>query len=182
MHFVQRLNNAFRFIDLNFRMAQKHEAIQKPWMFLSLGGMILTLFWWIPLGVLIVLLGSWPFAWVLIGFIFLLYLLSLHFWGEITALQTAQIFAGLVHEDVAYKAAHPLKGIFQNPWLAVLVYVLSVPGLTLMMGLQEILSDSSPPEPNRFPTAGADGCAHRGARGCRSSRSAPRTGLSGATW
>ena len=143
---MSRVNNAFRFIDLNFRMAQKYEAIQKPWMFLSLGGMILTLFWWIPLGVLIVVLGSWPFAWVLVGLIFLFYLLSLKFWGEVTALQTAQIFANLVHEDEDYRAAHPLKGIFQNPWLAVLVYVLSAPGLTLMMGLQEILSGSSPPQ------------------------------------
>ena len=143
---MQRLNGAFRFIDLNFRMAQNHEAIQKPWMFLSLGGILLTLFWWIPLGVLIVGLGSRPFAWVLVGLILLLYLLSLQIWGEITALQTSQIFAGLVHEEVDYEAAQPVKGIFQSPWSAVLAYALSVPGLTLMMGFQEIISGSSRPE------------------------------------
>ena len=141
---MQRLNNAFRFIGLNFRLALKHEAIQKPWMFLSLGGILLTLFWWIPLGVLIMGLGPWPFAWVLVGLILFLYLMSLQIWGEITALQTAQIFANLVHEDADYRAAHPVKGIFQSPWPAVLAYVLSVPGLTLRMAFREILSGSSP--------------------------------------
>ncbi len=143
---MQRLSAAFRFIDLSFRMAQKHEALQRPWMFLSLGGAALTVLYLVPLGVLILGLGSQPLAWVLIGLILSLYLLSLAAWGEITALQTANIFAGLIQQNDAQKLTHPETGLFANPWLAVLIYVVAAPGLTLLLGFRELISRETRPD------------------------------------
>jgi hypothetical protein len=143
---VKRLNSAFRFIDLSFRLAQSHEAIQKPWMLLSLGGAALTLLWLPAMAALILFWGSRPFAWILVGLILLLYLMSLAAWGEITALQTAQIFAGLIRENTEQEAPRAEKSILQESWLAVLMYALSIPGLALLFGLQKLFKGGSDPE------------------------------------
>ncbi len=140
---MQRLTGAFRFIDLNFRMAQSHEIIQKPWMYLSLGFVILTITWLGPLGALVILLGSRPLVWVLIGVILLLYLLSLLIMGEITALRTAQIFASLIRDDGGQNLAEGSMDIYSSYWLDSLIYTLSLPGLTILLGFQALISGSS---------------------------------------
>jgi len=167
---VQRINGAFRFIDLNFRMAQKHEAIQKPWMYLSLGGFLLTALWLVPLGILILLFGGRPFAWILVGLIILIYELSLVVWGEITALQTAQIFTGLIQEEADHRSAHPKKGLMKTPWLPVMVYALSTPGLLLVIGFQEVFFGEFRPDqawikvhPLIPPILAMEGCSLKGA-------------------
>lgn len=141
---MQRLNGAFRFIDLSFQMAQNHEAIQKPWMFLSLGFVILTIICLGPIGALLLLAGSRPLVWVLIGGFFLLYLLSLLIVGEVTALRTAQIFASLIRDDGDQGFESP-RAIYRTSWLDILLYLLSLPGLTLMLGFQALTSGSSRP-------------------------------------
>jgi hypothetical protein len=143
---VQRLESAFRFVDLNFRMAKSHEAIQKPWMYLSLGGGVLTLLSMASLGVLLVGVGSRPFVWILIGVMALCYLLGLQVWGEITALRTAQIFASLIQDGEDYQPAGSSMRVFATHWAKVLVYVVSLPCLSLILGLQEVFSGPSRPK------------------------------------
>lgn len=143
---MQRLKSAFRFVDLNFRMAQSYEAIQKPWMYLSLGGGLLTLLCLASLGVLLVAVGSRPFVWILIGVVTLFYLLSLQVWGEITALRTAQLFAGLIQDGEDYQPTGSSMRVFTTHWAKVLVYVLSLPGLNLILGLKEVFSKPSQPK------------------------------------
>jgi len=139
---VQRLSGAFRFIDLNFRMAQTHESIQKPWMYLSLGFVILTIIWLGPLGAILILLGSRPLVWVLIGVFFLFYLLSILILGEVTALRTAQIFASLIRDD-DQNLAEVSMAFFRSCWVDILIYTVSLPGLTVLLGIQSIISKSS---------------------------------------
>jgi hypothetical protein len=121
-------------------MAQKHEALQKPWMYLSLGGILLTLLWLLPMGVLIRWLGSWPWAWVLVGLLILFYWVSLWVWGEITAVHTAQIFAAVISKDGSISADEPALAVLKAHGVDLLVYVLSLPGLTLVIVWQELFA------------------------------------------
>ena len=144
---MQRLSRAFRFINLSFRMALKHGALQKPWMYLSLGGIILTLLWLLPIGVLIRWLGSWPLAWVLVGAAIVFYLWSLMIWGELTALRTAQIFAALIQEGGGLPEDDPALAVFRAYGREILLYVLAVPGLNTEIAFQEWFAKPSPSQP-----------------------------------
>ena len=140
---MQRLNRALRFIDLNFRMAQKYEALQKPWMHLSLGGGLLTLLVLLPLGILIRWLGAWPIVWVLIGLIVLVYLWGLLVLGEITSLRTAQIFADLIQDDPHTAFDDASMAVYGAYAFDMLKYVLAAPGLSLLIRFQELFGDVS---------------------------------------
>ncbi len=142
---MQRLKSAFRFIGLNLKMALSHEAIQKPWMYFSLGSVLLTFTWLIPIGMLLIFLGSRALVWILIGVIALLCLLSLLIWGEITALCTAQRFASLIRKHEDQPVLDSPWVVFRAHWMAILVYVLSRPALVFMLGVRESSSKSSRP-------------------------------------
>ena len=142
---MQRLNRALRFIDLNFRMAQENEALQKPWMYLSLGGGLLTLLWFVPLGILVRWLGAWPLVWVLIGLMVPVYLWSLLVLGEITALYTAQIFAAVIAEDPDASFDDAPMAVYSAHAISVLVYKLAAPGLSLLIVFQDLFGTASQP-------------------------------------
>jgi len=142
---MQRLKGAFRFLDLNFRMAQVHETLQKPWMYFSLGGLVLTGFWLALIVGLIFVLPSGPVLWIMIGLIVILYHLCLFVWGELTALLTAQIFAGLVRKDVDQMPDSNAGFIFSHYLWDILIYALSVPGLSLIHRVQSLFSRTAAP-------------------------------------
>ena len=140
---MQRLTNALRFIDFSIRMALKYEALQKPWMVLSLSAGVLTALWLLPLGLLIRWLGSWPIVWVLVGVIILLYVGYLRILGEITALRTAQIFSGLINGGEGAAFDESPMAVFNTHGGDVLLYMLAAPGLNLLLAFQELFSKPS---------------------------------------
>ncbi|MFW5713228.1 MAG: hypothetical protein ACOCYU_01000 [Brevefilum sp.] len=127
-------------------MAVDQESLQKPWMYLSIGGMLITIFWLALVGLLMLALPSGPLLWILIGVIALLNLLCLLVWGEITALLTAKIFAGLIQNDEEQVHADPPGFVFKTNWMDILVYVLSLPGLSLFLWVQAVFSGMSRPD------------------------------------
>lgn len=138
-----RLKYALRFINLSFQAAQKDEVIQKPWMYLTLGSLALSFFWLLPIAIMILWIGPRPVVWIVIGFIFLVYLLSLLAWGELSALPTAQIFSKIIEEGQSDFDQEQAGDIFSRYWLDVLLYILSLPSLRLTLGFQDLFYISS---------------------------------------
>jgi hypothetical protein len=137
---VQSLKYAFRFIGRSFQLAKEHEILQKPWMYLSLGNFGLLILWFIPLALVVGLIGLRPIGQVLIGLISILALFSWVVWGEITALRTSQIFNALL-QDEGYDGVGGLdERSFLKYWGEVFILMLSKPGLWLLYGIRQSFS------------------------------------------
>jgi hypothetical protein len=121
-------------------MAIEHEALQKPWMLLSVGSLGLLLFWFIPMALVLGLIGLTPLGLFFIGLISVLLLISLTIWAEITASGTCQIFnAVVVDQENSPETQEALKWL-SNRWEQVVILVLLQPALKLQSWFVRILS------------------------------------------
>jgi hypothetical protein len=128
---VQRLNYAFRFIKACFHLVVKHARLVKPWISLWMGGISLLIFWLIPLGAVITLLGLTPLGMVLIGLISILLLYSLLMWGEVTALETSRAFDAITRGDFIQVESTAQTPEFAH-WNDIALWTLMLPGMELL--------------------------------------------------
>jgi hypothetical protein len=135
--FVQRIIYAFRFIKICFSLAIKHPRLQKSWFYLWMGGISLTILWFVPLGAVVVFLGLSPLGIALMGSISVLLLFSLLVWGEVVGLETCRAFNGLIQGDPAQPEPEMQRRQFRR-WQDVFVWVLSLPGLEVIHLLRKI--------------------------------------------
>lgn len=141
---MQNLRYGFRFISLSFKMAIEHESLQKPWMLLSVGSLGLLLFWFVPMALVLGLIGLTSLGLFFIGLISVLLLISLTIWAEITALGTCQIFNSVVvgpeePTEVLTEVHEQPKGL-SNRWDQIMILVLLQPALKIQSWLVQILS------------------------------------------
>ena len=124
-------------------MAIAHEPLQKPWMYLSLGSLALGLFWFIPIVLVIALIGLSPVGLFLLGLICFLLLVSLTIWAEITGLETCQVFNALYGEpEMVSNEVESARQILAK-WEQVVLLVLSQPMLKLWTWLLRFFSKDS---------------------------------------
>jgi len=96
-----------------------------------MGGISLTILWFVPLGAVIVFLGLSPLGMALIGSISVLLLFSLLVWGEVAALETCQAFDRLILGDPAQPEPEMQRSQFHR-WQDVFLWMLSLPGLEVI--------------------------------------------------
>jgi hypothetical protein len=150
---VQAIRNAFRFIKASLSLALKQIQLQEPWFALALGGLVILFVWFLPVGVVIWLIGLTPLGLSLIGLLALLALVSLLIWGEITALLTSRAFA-TIGLEAAEDQPTSLKFLSAHAG-AVLVLALTLPLLSLGNWLHTLLAkpDAEPDEKSRWLAA-----------------------------
>lgn len=123
------LKKGFLFIGAAFREAIKSPQLFKPtWIFL-LGGLVLSLIVFIPIGLVLAFIGTGFWGMALLGVFCTGLLFILFVWGEITALMTVCFFAeNLDGEKGDLKSARKLM---RSAWKDVLQFELVFPALML---------------------------------------------------
>jgi hypothetical protein len=93
---VQQLRYALRFIREIFALANKNAALQKPWISLWAGSLVIVLLGLLPLVLIISLIGLQPIGLVLIGLIVILIYFCLVVWAQISMLSTCWVLDSLI--------------------------------------------------------------------------------------
>ena len=138
---MQSLKYAVRFISASFSLAIKNAQLRKPWVRLSLGNLLLMVLWLIPLALVVGWIGLEPVGLILIGLISILLMVSLFAWGEITALQTSQIFAAFLQEE-AVPAPDSKMPVMPDRYGDIVILVLSLPGLQFIQGFRALFKNN----------------------------------------
>lgn len=124
---MQRLTYAFYFIKACFSLALKNIRLRNPWLAMWMGSLTLFILWLIPLGAVVAIIGIKPLGMVLIGLFSILLLFCLLVWGEITAVETCQIFAALNKDESLTADSTPDSMNFAH-WWDIFLWVLTLPG------------------------------------------------------
>jgi len=123
------LKKGFLFIRAAFREAIKSPQLLKPTWFFLLGGLILSLIVFIPIGLVLAFIGTGFWGMALMGVFCTGLLFFLFVWGEITALMTACFFAkNLDGEKGDLKSTRELM---RSTWRDVLQFEMAFPALML---------------------------------------------------
>jgi len=147
---VQAIKNGFRFISASLALALKKVKLQEPWFALGLGSLVILFFWFLPIGVVVGLIGLTPLGLILIGALALLALVDLLIWGDITSLLTCRTFASLESEEPAENPSN-FKFLISHTG-AVILLALTVPLLSLGRTLKNLFAkpDSAQDDKNRW--------------------------------
>lgn len=144
---MQSLKSAFRFIDASFSLALENPHMQKPWLYLGLGALGILLIWFLPLALVVGLLGYRAIGLILIGLISILIIMSLLIWGEHIVLQTSQIFASITKGGEDQPKAESQKAAIFSHWFDVFIFALTLPGIQFIQLIRKIVNrdEESPP-------------------------------------
>ncbi|HAF49099.1 MAG TPA: hypothetical protein DCL08_07670 [Anaerolineaceae bacterium] len=93
---MQNIRYAFRFIKESFSIAFKTIQLQEQWVYIAVGNLILLFFWFLPLGLVLGLIGLKPVGMLLIGLIGVFMLFSFYAWSEITREPASRRIAALL--------------------------------------------------------------------------------------
>jgi hypothetical protein len=96
---LSRIKTAIRFIFSSYLLIKDDPLFIKYLVRFGLGGPILLLAWFIPLALIVGLIGLTSLGLILIGLIAFLALFSLFIWGRIMAMQVIFVFDGYTHPD-----------------------------------------------------------------------------------
>lgn len=129
---MQSLKYAFRFISRSFQLAKENEALQRPWMVQSLGHLALLVLWFLPLALVVGLIGFTPVGLILIGGIVVLLVISWWIWGEIIASGFCHLFDTLIVEGDLASDYLPDRKLFQEDWVDIFLFMLILPGALLL--------------------------------------------------
>lgn len=145
---MKRLTYAFRFIYSIFKFSENNLRLQKPWLSLAVGCLVLLLVWFLPLALVVSLIGLQPAGLMMIGLICVLIAISLVVWGEVTALRTSRIFDGLIHAQENPESTENQTEKFNEFTGDVASYLLSLPGLRFRKFFNENFSKGKSELPN----------------------------------
>ncbi|MDY6846612.1 MAG: hypothetical protein SVP52_05700 [Chloroflexota bacterium] len=96
---MQNLSYAFRFIRASFSIAFKKIQLQEQWVYIAVGNLVFLLIWFLPLGLVLGLMGLRPVGMFLIGLIGVFMLFSFRAWREITREPASRVMVGLFQEN-----------------------------------------------------------------------------------
>jgi len=144
---VQSLKYAFRFIGRSFQLAKENEPLQRPWMYQSLGNFIILILWFLPMALVIGLIGFRPIGLILIGLVFVLLVISWVVWGEITAAATCQILEPLILMEDLPPESQSIQAVFKKHWVDIFLFTFILPGGYLLNTIRKMFSktDYKPP-------------------------------------
>lgn len=95
---MQNIRYAFRFIKESFSIAFKTIQLQEQWVYIAVGNLILLFIWFLPLGLVLGLIGLQPVGMLLIGLIGVFMLFSFYAWSEITREPASRRIVALFQE------------------------------------------------------------------------------------
>ncbi len=141
---MQSLTYAFRFISASFKLAFNQRRVQQAFLYLGLGGLALLVTWFLPLALVIGLIGLKPIGLVLIGLISIFALVSVNLWGEITSLLVITAFSEqitLTEEDTPEEK--PTQ-VIRTHWQDVILSRFIVPGSQFINFFNQVFSSDEP--------------------------------------
>ena len=142
---MYRIKTAIRFIHKSYLSIKGHSSFQQYLIGYAVVGFVLLILWFVPLALIVSLIGLSPVGLVLIGFVVLLMLLSVIIWGRITMLQVISVFDAQIQSET-YDDTLPA----QQKWLVrqlgdAALFAFSLPGLRIRKffgGLSKTTSES----------------------------------------
>ncbi len=138
---MSRLKRAIRFIHASYLLVKDDPLFLKVMVRFGLGGLILLFVWFIPLAVVIGLIGLTSVGLILIGLIMLLALFSLIIWGRITMIQVIPIFDGTINSDDDAVQEPPQQLSLTAPQIRdAALFAFSLPGLNFGNIVKEIFA------------------------------------------
>lgn len=127
---MSRLKTAFRFIYTSYLLIKDDSQFIKYLVQFGLGGLVILVAWFIPLALIVGLIGLTSLGLILIGLIAFLALFSLFIWGRITAMQVIVIFDGYIHPGENPDEEKPQQASWIGPYAwSVALLSLTLPGL-----------------------------------------------------
>ncbi len=141
---MQSLTYAFRFISASLKLAINQRKVQQAFLYLGLGGLALLVIWFLPLALVIGLIGLKPIGLVLIGLISIFALVSLNLWGEITSLLVIRAFSTqitLTEEDTPEEKS---TQVIRSHWHDVILSRFIVPGSQFINFFDQVFSSDEP--------------------------------------
>jgi len=142
---VQSLKYAFRFISASFSLALKNPRIQKSWLYLGVGSLVVSIVWFLPLSIAVYFLGLQPAGMILVGLIFIFALISLLVLAQVFALTTCGAFGRNDSDEAEQTTKWPS---LPERWVDAALLALSLPGKQVRQTFQQIIS---PKESDRSP-------------------------------
>lgn len=134
---MQSLKYTIRFIRASFSTALKTFRLRRQWGYMAVGSFVLLLLWFLPLALVVGLIGVRPIGMLLIGLSGIFFLFSLCAWGDITQLPASQEAAFLfIFQDSSDENETQIKNPFSR-WADVLVLTLVLPWMRLFAILRK---------------------------------------------
>jgi len=178
---VQNLRYASRFIKESFSIALKRIQLQEQWVYIAVGNLILLFIWFLPLGLVLGLIGLRPVGMLLIGLIGVFMLFSFYAWSEITREPASRRMVALIHEGtipveenaqnegllageeiegvdkpliagISQNEDNPQEKSLFNHWSDILILTLVLPGMRLIYHFQKLLKPESEPKHAWLPS------------------------------
>ena len=144
---MQSLKYAFRFIGRSFQLAKENEALQKPWMLQTLGHFALLILWFLPLALVVGLIGFKPVGLILVGVIIVLLVICWWVWGEIVASGFCHMFDTLFVNEELTPNSLPDRKRFQDNWVDIFLFTLLLPGALLLNTIKRRFSKKMSAQP-----------------------------------
>ncbi len=126
---MQRLRNAFRFIEACFSKIISISRGHKNWLSFFVGAVIILAVWLIPLALIIRFIGLTPVGLGLIGLIAGCIFFSLALWGKVNALVTCQVFFQAIQENDADLSPDLKDRVRQKHWSDAVLWFFAMPWL-----------------------------------------------------
>ena len=140
---MQSLKYAFRFISRSFQLAIENKPLQKPWMYQSLGNFTFLVLWFLPLTLVIGLIGFRPIGLILVGLVLILLVTSWVIWGEITASRACQILEKMILKEDPPSESQSSWLVFKEYWVDILLFTLMLPGAHLLHTIRQLFSKTA---------------------------------------
>lgn len=142
---MQSLKYAFRFISASFSLAVNNPRLQRSWLYLGVGSLLVLIIWFLPLSLIVYSLGLQPVGMVLVGLICTFALISLLVLAKIFALYTCRTFVTNGGDQEEHRAK---LSLLPEHWVDAALFALSLPGRQLRQAFQRIIShEKTDPSP-----------------------------------
>lgn len=144
---MERLKYAFQFISASFRLAGSHSDLRRTWLYTGVGGMVILLIGFIPLALVVSLVGLGPLGLILLGLIVVLIVICLLVWGEMVALLIAEAFDSAIQNADSHQPPVDPSQIIKRHWSDAAILALAIPGLLLINAITQVFGSSTENQP-----------------------------------
>lgn len=134
---MQSLTYAFQFISASFSLMLKHSRLQKTWLYFGVGSLVVLILWFLPLSIVLALIGLKPVGMILVGLISIFALVSVLVFARVFALIICRVYGTIDSDEGGQPSKWPL---LPEHWMDVTLFAISLPGKHLLQTTQQIFS------------------------------------------
>ena len=128
---MSRIKKAFRFIYKSYDLVKGQTSFQKLLIRYAVVGLILLALWFIPMALVVGLIGLTTWGLILLGLVTLFLLITLLVWGRITMLQALSIFDGQMQPESAVSQQENQKTWLPSQFGDAALFAFLLPGLRI---------------------------------------------------